>query len=90
MRRDSATKNIAKNVVKNIAKNTHSDEPFSSLRVARDQWRISLSAKIIAPMIALICLFTISTLYSTQRLNETLSELSAVRSSLSSLPFPAP
>ena len=37
-------------------------------------------------MILLICLFAISTLYSARQLNTTLSQLSAVRSSLSSLP----
>ena len=37
-------------------------------------------------MILLICLFAISTLYSARQLNATLSQLSAVRSSLSSLP----
>ena len=47
---------------------------------------MSLSAKILAPMILLICLFAISTLYSARQLNTTLSQLSAVRSSLSSLP----
>lgn len=47
---------------------------------------MSLTAKILAPMLLLISLFAVSTLYSARHLNEALSQLSAIRSSLSSLP----
>ena len=47
---------------------------------------MSLSAKIIAPMIFLIALYVINTLYHAQRLEEALAKLSAARSTLSSLP----
>ena len=47
---------------------------------------MSLTVKILAPMLLLIALFAVSTLYSAQRLNDALYQLSAVRSSLSSLP----
>ena len=48
--------------------------------------KVSLSAKILAPMLLLITLFATNTLYSAQRLNKALEELSAVQSSLSALP----
>ena len=47
---------------------------------------MSLSAKILAPMLLLITLFAVNTLYSAQRLNRALEQLSAVQSSLSALP----
>ena len=47
---------------------------------------MSLSAKILAPMLLLISLFAVSTLYSAQRLSKALEQLSAVQSTLSALP----
>ena len=47
---------------------------------------MSLSAKILAPMLLLIALFAANTLYSAQRLSQALNQLSALQTSLSALP----
>ena len=47
---------------------------------------MSLSAKILAPMLLLITLFAVNTLYSAQRLNQVLERVSVMQSSLSALP----
>ena len=47
---------------------------------------MSLSAKILAPMLLLITLFAVNTLYSAQRLNRALERVSVMQSALSALP----